>query len=391
MRDTSTPKILILSSGEAIGLAEMLQVTLGEWSYPEVWNQGLFEMTKTNIENLERKIPLFDYCILFLTPDDSGISRGRQEQTPRDNVIFEAGLSTGILGRERTLIIQPESVRLKIPSDMLGVHIQRYNDRMPNVRAALQMVATLIRAYIGDRNREVVTRNKHMINQIECMNTTINSNYRNHYNKLLKTVYDQVLGAKLMRENWRIDIQYNVEKLQEGIISEKIEFEYRLFNITDEPVSYPLSLMYLDDGVSYLYTMSRIDEYGDKREIFNEENTNIAYRKGNVIKKVQEVELLPDTAYVVHMDFAFLHNVSKTKPFIHNSLAPIQPTFGTTVKVNLPSGYEFDLLGLEGQVADECRKIGNTQVLYYNIPYVLLSQQIIEYVFQRKDEVNEKF
>lgn len=377
-------KILILSSGEAENTARLLQVSLAKWAYPEVWSQGLFEMTQTNIESLEKNMPLYDYCIILLTPDDISISKGKQEQTPRDNVIFELGLSTGILGRERTLIVKPKTSKVKIPTDLSGIYIQEYNDSMPNVTAALSIVSTRIQEY-AHKKRSMLSNNKHIINKIACMNTSINTNYLNNYNKLLSCVYDMVLGVKLMRENWRIDIQYSIENWHRGIINEKIEFEYRLVNITNETVRYPLSLMYLDDGISYLYTMSKIDEYGKKIVVFNNQNKNIEYRRGNVIKKAQEVELEPNTIYIVHMDFEFIHNVSKTKPFIHNSLAPIQPTIGTTVKVNLPIGFEFDLLGLEGQVADECQQLGNTQVLYYNIPYVLLSQQIIEYVFQRKE------
>ena len=256
---------------------------------------------------------------------------------------------------------------------------------MPNEMAALSIVSTQIQKYITNKKKAVLDNNKSIINKIAYMNSSISQNYLNNYNKLLKCTYDLVLGVKLMRENWRIDIQYNVENLHKGVINEKIEFEYRLVNITNEPIKYPLSLMYLDDKTSYLYTMSKIDEYGEKMVVFDNKYIDVEYHRGNVIKKVQEVELYPNTIYIVHMDFEFVHNVSKTKPFIHNSLAPIQPTIGTTVKVNLPVGFEFDLLGLEGQVADDCQQLGNMQVLYYNIPYVLLSQQIIEYIFQRKE------
>jgi CRP/FNR family cyclic AMP-dependent transcriptional regulator len=47
---------------------------------------------------------------------------------PRDNVVFEAGMSLGALGRERTVLVIPRAKRTKLPSDLTGITPLEYND-----------------------------------------------------------------------------------------------------------------------------------------------------------------------------------------------------------------------------------------------------------------------
>ena len=54
-------------------------------------------------------------------------SRKKKQAAPRDNVIFELGLFMGALGRERTFIVKPRHVDIKIPSDLLGVTFIEYS------------------------------------------------------------------------------------------------------------------------------------------------------------------------------------------------------------------------------------------------------------------------
>ena len=63
----------------------------------------------------------------MLSPDDEVESREVQSQAPRDNVIFELGLFIGALGRDRTYMVQPNGVSLKLPSDLAGITQVRYN------------------------------------------------------------------------------------------------------------------------------------------------------------------------------------------------------------------------------------------------------------------------
>src|SRR5439155_23012112 len=68
------------------------------------------------------------FGIFVFAPDDLTVMRRKQYLTVRDNVIFEAGMFVGRLGRLRTFLIAPEeSRRLRLPSDLLGVTLAYYD------------------------------------------------------------------------------------------------------------------------------------------------------------------------------------------------------------------------------------------------------------------------
>jgi len=62
-----------------------------------------------------------DAAIMLLTADDVVQHRGDTYAVPRDNVVFEIGLFMGILGPDRTLLVQPAGLELKLPSDLEGI------------------------------------------------------------------------------------------------------------------------------------------------------------------------------------------------------------------------------------------------------------------------------
>ena len=87
----------------------------------EVWTDGVFNASKTPIEDLNALVRRIDFGALILTPDDMIVSRGEEAFGPRDNVIFELGLIMGAIGRERTFMIAPRGEDFKLPTDLLGV------------------------------------------------------------------------------------------------------------------------------------------------------------------------------------------------------------------------------------------------------------------------------
>jgi len=116
------PVIFIGSSGEGLNVAKKIQRNLNRLPVvANLWSQGVFECSKTAIEDLMRVTKQTDFAILVLTPDDVTKSRGKTSASPRDNVIFEIGLFTGSLSRERTYVVASKSTNLKIPTDLLGV------------------------------------------------------------------------------------------------------------------------------------------------------------------------------------------------------------------------------------------------------------------------------
>ncbi len=117
-----TPVVFIGSSNEALTEANYIRRGLGRRNLTcKLWTEGVFQLSQTAIESLFREANECDFAILFLTPDDMTVSRGRQTPSPRDNVVFELGLFMGAVGRDRTYIVVPKGTNIKLPTDLLGI------------------------------------------------------------------------------------------------------------------------------------------------------------------------------------------------------------------------------------------------------------------------------
>jgi CRP/FNR family cyclic AMP-dependent transcriptional regulator len=118
------------SSGRGIKVAEHIGRYLSRRPFvSRLWSKGVFECSKTTIEDLMRLTGEVDFAVLVLTGDDVTSSRGKKKPSPRDNVIFELGLFMGALDRVRTYIVAPKSAALKIPTDLLGVTYLPFSNR----------------------------------------------------------------------------------------------------------------------------------------------------------------------------------------------------------------------------------------------------------------------
>lgn len=116
------PVLFIGSSTEGLGVTNDIYKRLSR--KPIVlrpWSEGVFQASKTAIENLVTIAQEADFAVLVLTSDDVTISKGKAKPSPRDNVIFELGLFIGTLGRDRVFILKPKGLDVRIPSDLLGV------------------------------------------------------------------------------------------------------------------------------------------------------------------------------------------------------------------------------------------------------------------------------
>lgn len=131
------PRAFIISSSEAIEIAEEIRLGLVKtkvadvvlWSDDEIFPPGNYP-----IEDLRREVSLADFGIAIAQPDDIRRSRGRQASVPRDNVIYELGFFTSVLGRDRTLLLVPSDEAMDLPSDFKGLTPLKYaspNERVP--------------------------------------------------------------------------------------------------------------------------------------------------------------------------------------------------------------------------------------------------------------------
>jgi hypothetical protein len=115
------PRVFIGSSSEGLEAARAVRGLLHKDAECKVWNEGVFPIGEISLESLVTGLDDYDFAILVATPDDDVTSRTVRELAPRDNVLFELGLFMGHLGRERTFLVRPTNVDIKIPSDLAGV------------------------------------------------------------------------------------------------------------------------------------------------------------------------------------------------------------------------------------------------------------------------------
>lgn len=147
------PTVFVASSSEGLDVAKavraLLLQELGGTARVTPWTRE-FELSATYIESLEKAARQADFAVLVVTPDDVSISRGRKKTAPRDNVVFELGLFMGCLGRERCFVVAEDRPDLRLPSDLLGVHLATFGRRTGQaLRDALDAPCLLIGERIG--------------------------------------------------------------------------------------------------------------------------------------------------------------------------------------------------------------------------------------------------
>lgn len=122
----SKPRIFLGSSGKQTQLLDALTDTLDAVAQVEPWTTSFNPGTTTlgRLVELTRKV---DFAA-FLFAQDDWTSAGQLESgtaSPRDNVVFEAGLFGGVLGMRRTFILHANGS--KLPTDLLGLTCVRYD------------------------------------------------------------------------------------------------------------------------------------------------------------------------------------------------------------------------------------------------------------------------
>ena len=123
------PRIFLGSSGQQAKLLESLTRGLEQVTDVEPWTTTFNPGTST----LERLVELtgeVDFAAFVFAQDDwtsHGDATG--QASPRDNVVFEAGLFGGVLGMRRTFILHANGA--KLPSDLLGLTCVRYAETTP--------------------------------------------------------------------------------------------------------------------------------------------------------------------------------------------------------------------------------------------------------------------
>jgi hypothetical protein len=126
------PRIFLGSSGKQEKLLQGLTRGLKDVAHVEPWTTS-FNPGTTTLERLLELAHEVDFAAFAFAQDDwtttslpASPPTGSGQASPRDNVVFEAGLFGGVLGMRRTFILHANGS--KLPSDLLGFTCVRYGD-----------------------------------------------------------------------------------------------------------------------------------------------------------------------------------------------------------------------------------------------------------------------
>lgn len=144
-------RIFIISSSEAIELARAVENAFDHDDFKiKVWTEGVFRASWYPVESLENELDLSDFAVAIAQPDDLTISRGENQPSPRDNVIFELGLFIGRIGRKRSFFIQPRGQEIKLPSDLIGINALTYKYEPHDLACSVATVCNRMREIIRE-------------------------------------------------------------------------------------------------------------------------------------------------------------------------------------------------------------------------------------------------
>jgi len=132
------PRVFIGSSSEGLDVARAIARGLKNDCLVVPWTAGVFAASETYIESLEKAIDRVEFAVLVVTPDDIREKRKVITKVPRDNVVFEAGLFMGRLGRKRAFIVcDPKEVEL--PTDLLGLSPISFDSKLDPSDLGIQL------------------------------------------------------------------------------------------------------------------------------------------------------------------------------------------------------------------------------------------------------------
>jgi predicted nucleotide-binding protein len=147
------PKLFIISSTEALDVANEIASGLQHDALPVVWTNGVFWASSYPLEALETAVENSDFAVAVAKFEDVVHTRGSSHPAMRDNVVFELGMFIGRLGRHRTFLVHPKLPDLELPSDLKGITPLSYivPTKADELTPRVGPVCTAIRKIMSER------------------------------------------------------------------------------------------------------------------------------------------------------------------------------------------------------------------------------------------------
>jgi hypothetical protein len=148
------PRIFLGSSGKQKKLLDALTRGLDDVAHVEPWTTS-FHPGTTTLGRLFELAHEVDFAAFVFARDDwtmanvNAPGEAPGQASPRDNVVFEAGLFGARLGMHRTFILHASDA--KLPSDLLGLTCVRYKEGAS--AAELRVINQKLRSAIENKGR----------------------------------------------------------------------------------------------------------------------------------------------------------------------------------------------------------------------------------------------
>lgn len=282
-------KLFIGSSNEGKNIAERVKGIINkkfDWLEAVMWSDDdskVFQLNSGTLDSLVKASRKFDYGILIATNDDTTNSRGKEQKSPRDNVIFEMGLFLGSLGFSRAFLLIEKNGKLL--SDFNGVTIPRFENNSKSIKKAIDSIC------------EDILKTKNSFNLKPVPSTALAIGYFDNFvNKLAKKKLEDNENFKLkilVPENLTDNIYSKINLFKNNNPSKKIS----IYEKDSRPVVYkfitqkktfwdiPTTLTTLKKTIDSISLSKEIGEDLEKDEWIKKELLNFGDTLTFLIKK----------------------------------------------------------------------------------------------------------
>jgi hypothetical protein len=149
----SLPKVFIASSGAGQPVARRIKEYLhtgGSVTPIGWWDMEAFPIGEHTLECLSKAAHECQAAVIVLTPDDKTRKKGTNVFSPRDNVVFEAGMFLSAFGRNRVAILR--SRKANVLTDLDGITRLDFDltPKGEDLRRLKMWVSTLCRPPLPD-------------------------------------------------------------------------------------------------------------------------------------------------------------------------------------------------------------------------------------------------
>ncbi len=128
------PRIFVGSSTEAVNVDRHVRAILENLHAEVIGWRETYHAGDHPLDALLETARSVDGALLIATPDDSGLFRGEESMSPRDNVLIELGIFLSQLGKHRAaLVLAPSSkaIGARLPSDLHGITVIAFEPDKP--------------------------------------------------------------------------------------------------------------------------------------------------------------------------------------------------------------------------------------------------------------------